>query len=164
MTNLMIIHGGQTGVDRGAHVAALEANLAIGGYMPSNKCDEKGLIPADVAKYLQPSRRLGFAARTQDNLLIAHRLLVVVQDKQAPYATPGTKLTLKEARDLQIRTLVVDPTDTITLVHDWIANALEMFASETNLKLMVAGPRESKWPGAQQAGAWFLRTWKAPSS
>src|SRR5690349_17304665 len=104
---LIVVAGGQTGVDRGAHRAALEVGFDVTGYMPSDGKDELGPIPGNVASHLRRCAKRGYAARTEANLLIADALLVVVEDRIDPYRTPGTKLTLQIARELKLPRLVV---------------------------------------------------------
>jgi Circularly permutated YpsA SLOG family len=43
---LKIISGGQTGVDRAALDAALKHGIDCGGWCPSGRLDENGIIPA----------------------------------------------------------------------------------------------------------------------
>jgi len=142
--NIQIIAGGQTGVDRGAHEAALENGWPITGYMPKDGCDELGEIPLDVAKYLKRCTVSGYAARTHANIEMTHVVLVVVPDKQNPYATPGTRLTLQKARALGRPSMVVEPHSVVVPVAQW----LWMWAGKGGrdpLRVMVAGPRESRW-------------------
>lgn len=159
MTKLVIVHGGQTGVDRGAHDGAIAAELPIEGYMPKNFGDELGRIPADVAKHLKRCQNEGLQSRTQVNLMMAHALLVVVADKQKPYATPGTRLTLVEARDLRLPSLVVDPTDSDEFVRLWV-EAKSAPPRYNIFRLMVAGPRASRWADGQVEAARYIRALK----
>lgn len=168
MTKLSIIHGGQTGVDRGAHHGALEAGIGISGFMPRDERDELGLIPADVSKHLTQCRVHGYQKRTVHNVDLSHAVLVVVADKLQPYATPGTKVTLVATRLRGIPRLVVDPGDAPSMVHGWIRKQMKEWTEYSHNEakpnavffLMVAGPRASKWPEGQEEAARFLRTWR----
>ena len=61
-----VVSGGQTGVDRAALDAALEAGLAVGGWVPRGRLAEDGVIPA---KYpLQECESEDFAVRTELNV------------------------------------------------------------------------------------------------
>jgi hypothetical protein len=142
--NIRLLHGGQTGVDRGAHEAALENGWEIAGYMPKDGRDELGPIPPDVAKFLHRCTVEGKAARTHVNIDIAHVVLVVVRDKQDPYATPGTRLTLQKAAALGRPRMVVDPSEDAGYVARWLW-LMSSKAQRDPLRVMVAGPRESRW-------------------
>jgi hypothetical protein len=142
--NIQIIHGAQTGVDRGAHEAALENGWDIAGYMPRDGRDELGDIPIDVAKYLKRCIITGYSARTHANIETAHVVLVVVPDKQNPYTTPGTRLTLQKARALGRPRMVVDPVEDAYTIARWLW-LMAAKAQRDPLKVMVAGPRESRW-------------------
>lgn len=155
---ILLVHGGQTGVDRGGHDGALANGWQIWGYMPADGCDELGLVPDDVAKYLDRCRQIGYPARTKANLLIADLLLVMVEDKQQPYATPGTRLTLTAAgkRKPYLERKVVDPSDGVDEIATWIAdyragNQDWKVHLKKHVWLMVAGPRASKWRGGEAA-------------
>jgi hypothetical protein len=155
--NIQIIHGGQTGVDRGAHEAALENGWPITGYMPKDSRDELGLIPTDVAKFLHRCTVEGKAARTHVNIDIAHVVLVVVRDKQDPYSTPGTRLTLQKAAALGRPRMVVDPSEDAGYVARWLW-LMSSKAQRDPLRVMVAGPRESRWADGRVATRALLRS------
>ena len=140
---LVIVHGGQTGVDRGAHFGAIDARHRIAGYMPRDRSDEQGLIPDDVAKYLKPALHPGYGTRTLINIDICHAVLVIVADPTLPYATPGTTLTLKRARQEGKRALVVGPGE-VARATDWLFCRFDNRPAGP-FYLMVAGPRASRW-------------------
>lgn len=162
---ITILHGGQTGVDRGAHEAALDVGWLVDGYMPKEGRDERGPIPPAVARYLKPCTRSGYGARTEDNVRTAGALLVVVPDCDDPRATPGTAKTLELAADRHLRRMVVDSGANVWQLASWIRNMRHLqtqlpFARAVDLvplHLMVAGPRESKWAAARVETAGLLR-------
>jgi hypothetical protein len=164
---LTLIHGGQTGVDRGAHYAAIDNGWLVAGYMPSNARDEYGPIPPEVARCLRAHGSDRYAARTQANVMCCDALLVVVRNKTTPRVTPGTATTLDLAADRHLLQKVVDPNDAPGMIARWIwcdllalkqlPLLLEAQANPLPTRLMVAGPRESKWPGACAATAGLLR-------
>lgn len=172
---MIVIHGGQTGVDRGAHEFAIACGLGVHGFMPSNRQDEEGLIPRDVAAHLMAApHQGGLARRTTWNIGYAHALIVMVPDKQAPYATPGTKLTLELARSKNLERAVVDPGDSPALVgrqvRQWDLEisgnaALDAETRRTGMRLMIAGPRETRWLGARAiTAAWLIEMYRHVSS
>lgn len=165
---LTIIHGGQTGVDRGAHEGALNNGWRIAGYMPRDGRDEFGQIPQAVAQFLIPNDKTGLAARTEANVRAAMAALIVVRDAKDPRATPGTAKTLDLAYLHRLPRLIVDSTTVPTQIARWIWNSLLTHNTlalpleishphETPVPpLLVAGPRESKWQGAQKETAALL--------
>lgn len=160
---IAIVQGGQTGVDRGAHVAARTVDWPVGGWMPQDGRDERGPIPPDVAQHLWLCPRPGKAERTRENVRSSRALLVMVRDKADAYATPGTVLTLHAAFERNLPCRVVDPHASRSETALWIWNTIcapqECFfgmAMDPRPRLMVAGPRESRWPGAQAATTDFL--------
>lgn len=171
---IKILQGGQTGVDRGAWRAAIDNGWAVGGWMPSNCRDELGQIPQEVTQHMMPLHMGGLSARTQANVTEAAALLIVVPDAQDPKATPGTKLTLELAAARGLPRLIADPSTPAIEVARWIRGLLrggiQLVLDQRHdlgfrarpqldgaLLLMVAGPRESKWPGAQVETAGLLR-------
>ena len=165
---ITIVQGGQTGCDRGAHEAALANGWRVSGYMPRDGRDELGPIPPDVARYLIPHETASYAGRTAANVRSAGAALIVVRDAADPRTTPGTTLTIDLAAGRRLRSLVVDPKTDAALIARWIWSTL--FTARTLSlplepaapdppppRLLVAGPRESKWPGARVDTAELLR-------
>ena len=166
---ITIIHGGQTGVDRGAHEAAIDNGWPIAGYMPRDQRDELGRIPPDVARFLVPHDKTSYAARTEANVRTAAAVLIVVKDADDPRATPGTAKTIDLAMERGLRRLIVDPSDDAGMIARWIWYDLLMVSGTLPLpletppiapiptRLLVAGPRESKWRWARVETAALLR-------
>lgn len=165
---ITVIHGGQTGVDRGAHEAALANGWLVAGYMPNDGRDERGPIPPHVACYLRPHTQQSYAARTEANVRGSNAVLVVARDADNPRATPGTAKTIDLATARRIRPQIVDPTSDVEAIASWLwrdvllcrplALPLDPHARDPwPVRLMVAGPRESKWAGAQAETATLLR-------
>lgn len=159
---ITVIHGGQTGVDRGAHQAAIDNGWLVSGYMPRDGRDELGAIPRQVAQFLMPCTRSGYGARTEENVQIAHALLVVVYDADDPRATPGTAKTIDLAARRRLPREVADPRSDARQLARWVKQIFDhhvMFPSNGHvpLKLMIAGPRESKWKDARVQTAGLVR-------
>lgn len=163
---ITVIHGGQTGVDRGAHEAAMASGWHVDGYMPANARDEQGRIPEDVAQHLRPHASTSYAARTAANVRASAALLAVARDASDALATPGTAQTIALAEGRQLLRLIVDPSWDVAIVARWIQHDLLAPCAQLSLdgpqalrslRLMIAGPRESRWPGARVATADFLR-------
>jgi hypothetical protein len=165
---ITVLHGGQTGADRGAHEAAIENGWLVAGYMPRDGRDERGPIPDAVARRLWPCEKPGFSARTEANVRCCDALLVVVPRALDPRATPGTAKTIDLAEKFHKRRMIVDSSFPAGTIATWIWR--ELLALRTlplpldtrgcdpvPSRLMVAGPRESKWNGAQAATVEVLR-------
>ena len=166
---ITVVHGGQTGVDRGAHEAALDSGWPLTGFMPRDGRDEFGKIPDAVARFLTPHTKTGYGARTEANVQTANAALIVVNDAADPRATPGTAKTIALAADRRLRRMIVDPSWDPAVIARWIWCDLLMMTKTLPLpllglqsdpaptRLLVAGPRESLWQGAQAETAGLLR-------
>ena len=72
---LMIISGGQTGVDRAALDSAIELGMPHGGYCPKGRRAEDGTIPS---KYnLIEHAEVQYAGRTLENVLSSDGTLIL---------------------------------------------------------------------------------------
>ena len=166
---LTVVQGGQTGVDRGAHEAAIDNGWSVAGYMPCDGRDELGKIPDAVARFLTAHDKTHYVARTAANVQMANALLIVVHDATDPRATPGTAKTIDLATGRHLHRLIVDPKFDPARIARWIwGDLLKMMTTlplpllgepldPAPTRLLVAGPRESKWRGAQVATAGLLR-------
>ena len=164
---LTIVHGGQTGADRGGHEAAIDNGWLVTGYMPRDQRDELGKIPDAVARFLVAHEKTSYAARTEANVQMVTAALIVVQDANDPRATPGTAKTIDLVADRHLRRQIVDPTFDVEPIARWIwellvAGTLPLplgprESTSIQTRLLVAGPRESKWPGARVETAGLLR-------
>jgi hypothetical protein len=133
-----VISGGQTGVDRAALDAALEAGLPAGGCCPKGRRAEDGVIPE---RY--PLRELDspqYSSRTEKNVVDADGTLIL--NKGA--LTEGTRATydfaLHYGRPCLIVQLDRQEPGSWQQVIAWI--------DRHELRVLnVAGPRESKFPG-----------------
>jgi len=155
---VIIVTGGQTGVDQGFATAVRDLNLGheISGYRPSVKLPqtEAGPMPSWLEEILVPIEFGGYVERTQANVKMSDLVLLVVQNRLR-IDTPGTRTTLKYARLHSKQYLVVDPIEpgSAAFVSRWLSHMQPLMRSP--MRLMVAGPRESKWPGARD----LVYTW-----
>ena len=140
-----IVSGGQTGVDRAALDAALEAGVACGGWCPRGRRAEDG--PLDARYPLEETPGRDYAQRTTWNVGDADATLILAR---LPLRG-GSALTQRSADRIGRPVLVVDPEDPgcVDTVRAWLER------SRIGI-LNVAGPRESQQPGAYAAARRLL--------
>ena len=143
---LVIIHSGQTGVERGAHRAAVAAGLSVAGFMPLDKRDELGPIPADVAQMLTPCFDRGPRPAVRANIALATGVLLVVPDAGAPEKFTAMSAVMQGIRSARAASLVCDPNTNLDDVVRW-AHALPETSGST--RVMVTGPRGTRWPDGE---------------
>ncbi len=139
-----IVSGGQTGADRAALDAALEAGVPCGGWVPRERMSEEGPIPPSYPS-LRETASADPAVRTELNVRDSSATLVL---SHGP-ATGGTALTIDMARRLDKPHLHVD-LDRTPLAEAWclVREWVDTVRPEV---LNVAGPRLSKDPEIYQA-------------
>ncbi|MEE4258592.1 MAG: putative molybdenum carrier protein [Bacteroidales bacterium] len=147
ISKLMIISGGQSGVDRAALDFAQKNKVNSGGWCPKGRKAEDGTIdekyPLDETTDSSYENRTKFNVRDSDGTLI---LFITPMDA-------GTRLTFKLAQEMNKPVLVIDLSENKDArhhkVHNWIHfNHLEI--------LNIAGPRESNSPGIYAETMEFL--------
>ncbi|SDB16132.1 putative molybdenum carrier protein [Bauldia litoralis] len=152
---MIVVSGGQTGVDRAALKAAVALGLAHGGWVPRDGwAEDQPQPPGICADYpeLKPTPSADPVERTEWNVRDSDRTLILVSPGGLA-ASPGTAATLRFARCLGRPALVVpvDAVDAAGRIAAWLPGATSA------LVLNVAGPRESEAPGIQAAAEAILR-------
>ena len=134
-TNIKIISGGQTGVDRAALDFALNYNIPCGGWCPKGRLAEDGVIPD---KYpLKESNTLDYNERTEKNISFSDATIVIHSNK----VDKGTKLTIDLCLKYHKPLLLINLNNfKIAEIANWIQD------HHINI-LNIAGPRESNSPG-----------------
>ena len=143
---LTIIHSGQTGVERGAHRAAVLARLAIAGFMPLDRRDELGVLPSDVAEVLTPCFDRGPRPAVRANMAIASGALLVVPDAARAEKFTAMSAVVHAARSAHIPLLVCDPATNLDDVVRWAVQLPETCGST---RPVVTGPRGTRWPAGE---------------
>jgi hypothetical protein len=145
----LILSGGQTGADQGALWAARALLIPTAGWAPFGFKTETGPAPG-LADYGLTEHPGGYAARTRANVADAHAVLVIGK------RSPGSMLTLREAEGQGRPHLWLRPEDRA----DWRAFLAEWLDDEEPARLLVAGNRESVWPGiGERVERLLVTTW-----
>ncbi len=140
-----VVSGGQTGVDRAALDAAMDAGLACGGWCPRGRRAEDGVIPQRYP--LRETESCNYRNRTRRNVADSDATLILFTGK----LSGGTALTRELALAADKPLLMIDldsplsPSDVVAWLRD-----------HRILALNIAGPRESQRPGIAQRAGEFL--------
>ncbi len=135
-SNIKIISGGQTGVDRAALDFALKYNIPCGGWCPKGRQAEDGRIPE---KYpLNETTTTNYNERTEKNISDSDGTLII-HSNRIDY---GTKSTMDLCPEYNKPLQVIDLRKNISLLglFNW------MQTHQIRI-LNIAGPRESNSPG-----------------
>ncbi len=135
-----IVSGGQTGVDRGALDAALDAGFPCGGWAPAGRIAEDG--PVSGRYPLQELEDAGYEERTLKNVLDSDGTAILFFGA----LEGGTRLT----RDYCVeRGKPIELVDASLTGPREAAHALARFVESNRLAVLnIAGPRASKAPQA----------------
>jgi len=156
---MMLISGGQSGVDRAALDVAVQRGIAYGGWCPKGGWAEDFPAPPGLlAKYphLRETPLADPAQRTEWNVRDADACMIVINAAGLDVSA-GTTL----AQDLAHRRR--KPLLVVTLGEKEAAHraALWLRVQEARhgagLKLAIGGPRESEAPGIYAQAATFIR-------
>jgi hypothetical protein len=147
---MIIISGGQTGVDRAALDAARESQLLCTGWCPKGRLAVDG--PLGPIYTLHETDSTDYAVRTRRNIEDTDGTLILV-DRGIESIPDGTLLTQQYARETQKFLLVVDiciPTIPMTnTAKNWIIR-------NKIYSLNIAGPREATCPGIYEKAKSYL--------
>jgi hypothetical protein len=130
-TQIKIISGGQTGVDRAALDAAIELQLPMGGWCPKGRKAEDGIIEQNYSLVETPLEK--YEQRTEWNVRDSDMTLILSWGEPKG----GTKYTITMAEKFKKPLCIVDMQDPLPIekIVAWIK-------SHNPRILNVAGPRE----------------------
>ena len=138
-----IVSGGQTGADQGGLDAAIALGLPHGGWCPANRRSEAGPIPERYL--LQETTQWEYPMRTKYNVRETDGTVIFTVGE----ATGGSALTIKYCEEntrpyLHVDMGALDESESVEAICDWI----DVYSLHV---INVAGSRESKEPGIQEA-------------
>ncbi|NNF95642.1 MAG: hypothetical protein HKM94_01785 [Halobacteria archaeon] len=139
---MKIISGGQTGVDRGALDAALEAGVECGGTCPAGRKAEDGIIPESYP--LTEFDSSIYSDRTRQNVIDSDATLII----HFGQLEGGTAFTRQCCINENKPYLVMDASKAD---QDNLVQHILDFIRQNHIRILnVAGPRASKVPTAQE--------------
>jgi hypothetical protein len=150
----VIVHSGQTGVERGAHSAALAVGFKVSGFMAANHLDELGRIPSQVSTHLIPTIAAGPRAAIRANLGIADAVMLVVPEADTAERFPAMDWLVQNVRSLRLPMLICDAE---TNAHQAVSWATRVRGDRSELRLNVTGPRATRWQTGERVARRLVR-------
>ena len=118
---IKVISGGQDGVDVSFLNIASGLGIATGGTAPQGFRTQSGNKPELAQQFgLEESKSRNYTDRTRQNVKDSDGTVIVVRDPEN--LTPGSKATIRFARQLDKPFLVVTPETDPRTVKEWISN------------------------------------------
>lgn len=134
---LKIISGGQTGVDRAALDSALKHGIVCGGWCPSGRLDENGIIPAHYP--LQEVEDGGFSDRTLRNVRDSDGTVIIYSNE----LRGGSEQTVRFCREENRPHELINGAEVSAHLA---AEVMREFVRNYKIAtLNIAGPRHSEW-------------------
>jgi hypothetical protein len=141
---MVIVHTGQTGVERGACHAAREIGLPRLGVMPSDGCDELGSIPPEIRVDLVAALERGQRAALRSCIELATAVLVIVPLATAPRFS-SMSVVLRTASEAGRACFVADTATSPEEIAAWVASQ----PPGERMRLFVTGPRGTRWTSGE---------------
>ena len=137
-SQVKIISGGQTGVDRAALDVALNYGIESGGWCPAGRLDEFGKIPAQYP--VSELGGAGFTERTLQNVRDSEGTVIIYPGKLSGGTEQTVSFCIEQQRPHErIDASKISAKEAARLIAD--------FVRENKIDILnVAGPRQSEWP------------------
>lgn len=142
---MKIVSGGQTGADRGGLDAARELGMPFGGWAPKDWRAEDGAIPEVYRASMRTTSSRNYRDRTKRNVFDSDGTLLVSLRTALTGGSLETWSYCEHRRRPRLHVVLTDPLPVIN------GNLLDWLGRNRIRVLNVAGPRESKEPGLQDA-------------
>jgi len=155
---MMLISGGQSGVDRAALDAAIENGIDYGGWCPKDGwAEDLPEPPGLLANYpkLKATPLADPAQRTEWNVRDADACVIVI-DAGGIDVSAGTALAQELAHRYRRPLFVADLAKPDMLKHAGLWLRVQRARHGDDLKLAVGGPRESEVPGIYARAVEFI--------
>ncbi len=155
MPQLMIISGGQSGVDRAALDEAIARGIPYGGWCPKGGWAEDMPAPPGllaIYPHLRESRSADPAERTAWNVRDSDACLILV-DEGGVAVSGGTALAEKLAAEYGKPLLIVDvgAPEAAARIRAWLAPLLAAHEGDAPFTLAAGGPRKG-WSESEAKG------------
>jgi Circularly permutated YpsA SLOG family len=164
MPKLIIVSGGQSGVDRAALDEAIAHGIAYGGWCPQGGWAEDMTEPPGLLAHyphLRETPSAEPAQRTEWNVRDSDASLILV-DAGGVAVSAGTALAEKLAAQYKKPLLVLDVNakDAAVRIRAWLAALLAAHTGGAPFRLAIGGPRQSEAGGIYaKARALLGRLW-----
>ena len=148
-----------SGVDRGAIEAALELGFPYGGLIPKGRLAEDGAVPEKFDR-MEVAPRKDYLFRTEWNVTHSDATLIIARKVARAGAfheeLTGGALRTENFAAVHAKPRLVLFEQNVEAVLAWLSRVAAQLQGE-DLVLNVAGPRESKCPGIEQATCAFIK-------
>jgi hypothetical protein len=160
VSRLIVISGGQSGVDRAALDEAISHGIPVSGWCPLGGCAEDLPNPPGVRSSYPLLRETPLsdpAQRTEWNVRDSDACLIIV-DVGGTTASRGTALAEQLAARYGKPLLVIDPGEhnAVAKTRVWLMTQLASHGDASPLRLAIGGPRESEAKGIYRTSRLFL--------
>lgn len=134
---LMLVTGGQTGIDRAVLDFCLEHRILCGGWCPADRRAEDG--PIDPRYPVRPLPGAGYRERTRANVKETDATIILHPGK----LSGGTAYSARVARELGKPLLILDFSAIQTV--EAADHILDFILQHRPSTVNFSGPRESEW-------------------
>lgn len=137
--------GGQTGADRGGLNAARDLGLPFGGWAPKDWRAEDGAIPLEYQASMRTTLTRDYPTRTRMNVIDSDGTVITSLVRTLTGGSLATWNLCEERKRPRLHLWLLEPLPKLSgILLDWLGR-------HRIRVLNIAGPRESKEPGLQDA-------------